>query len=191
MNSEQLILETLNESIRVKQEFISRHVESITTAASLIVKTLKLGNKLLVFGNGGSAADAQHMAAEFVNRFQMERPPLAAIALTTDTSVITSIANDYSFEDIFLKQIQAIGRKGDIALCITTSGNSPNVIKAAMEAKRMGLNIIGLSGDRGKLKQISDIAFCVNSEVTARIQESHILLIHMLCDLTERMLCIS
>ncbi|MBF0204948.1 MAG: D-sedoheptulose 7-phosphate isomerase [Desulfamplus sp.] len=187
-NSSQLILDTLNDSIRVKQEFISSHVAKIETAVSLIVKILKQGNKLLIFGNGGSAADAQHMAAEFINRFQMERPPMAALALTTDTSVITSIGNDYSFEDIFLKQIQALGKKGDIALCITTSGSSPNVMKAAIEAKSMGLHIIGLSGNRGKLKEMADIAFCVNSEVTARIQESHITLIHILCDLTERSL---
>lgn len=191
MMSSQLILETLNESICVKQEFITSHVEKIESAAHLIVERLKEGNKLLIFGNGGSAADAQHMAAEFINRFQMERPPLAAIALTTDTSVITSIGNDYSFEEIFLKQIQALGIRGDIALCITTSGNSPNVIRAAMEAKSMGLHIIGLSGNRGKLKEISDISFCVNSAVTARIQESHILLIHMLCDLTERVVSAS
>lgn len=191
MMSSQLILETLDESICVKQGFITSHVEKIESAAHLMVERLREGNKLLIFGNGGSAADAQHMAAEFINRFQMERPPLAAIALTTDTSVITSIGNDYSFEEIFLKQIQALGIRGDIALCITTSGNSPNVIRAAMEAKSMGLHIIGLSGNRGKLKDISDISFCVNSEVTARIQESHILLIHMLCDLTERLVSAS
>jgi len=191
MNSAQLILETLSESICVKQQFISNHVEKIEAAARLIVQRLRQGNKLLIFGNGGSAADAQHMAAEFINRFQMERPPLAAIALTTDTSVITSIGNDYSFEEIFLKQIQALGRRDDIALCITTSGSSPNVIRAAIEAKSMGLHIIGLSGNRGKLKEISDISFCVNSDVTARIQESHILLIHMLCDLTERVVSAS
>ena len=186
MNTTQLIFDTLNESIKVKQEFISSHVAQIQNCVALIIETLKQGNKLLIFGNGGSAADAQHFAAEFVNRFQMERPPLAALALTTDTSIITSIGNDYSFDDIFLKQIQALGRNGDIAICITTSGNSPNVIKAAIEAKSMGLQIVGLSGDRGKLKEIADIAFCVNSEVTARIQESHITLIHILCDLTER-----
>ncbi|MBF0228542.1 MAG: D-sedoheptulose 7-phosphate isomerase [Desulfamplus sp.] len=188
MDTAQLILETLNESIKVKQDFISSHVAQIQSCVNLIVETLKNGNKLLIFGNGGSAADAQHFAAEFVNRFQIERPPLAALALTTDTSIITSIGNDYSFDDIFLKQVQALGKKGDIAVCITTSGNSPNVIKAATEAKAMGLKIVGFSGNRGQLKEISDIAFCVNCEVTARIQESHITLIHILCDLTERKL---
>jgi len=109
------------------------------------------------------------------------------MALTTDTSIITSIGNDYSFDDIFLKQIQAFGNKGDIALGISTSGNSPNVIKAAEEAKRSGLLLIGFSGNKGKLKELSDFPFCVNSEITARIQEVHILLAHILCDLTERM----
>ncbi|MBF0376113.1 MAG: D-sedoheptulose 7-phosphate isomerase [Desulfamplus sp.] len=188
MDTAQLIIATLNESIKVKQEFISSHVAQIESCVNLIVETLKNGNKLLIFGNGGSAADAQHFAAEFVNRFQIERPPLAALALTTDTSIITSIGNDYSFDDIFIKQIQAFGKQGDIAICISTSGNSPNVIKATVEAKAMGLHIIGLSGNKGKLKEIADIAFCVNSEVTARIQESHITLIHILCDLTERKL---
>ncbi len=143
----------------------------------------------MLCGNGGSAADAQHIAAEFVNRFQMERPPLAALALTTDTSVLTSIGNDYSFEDIFCKQIQALGREGDIAVCITTSGNSPNIIKAADQALKMGIKVIGLSGNGGSLRSIADIAFCVDSPVTARIQESHITLAHILCDLTEKMIC--
>lgn len=187
LDSTKLILDTLDDSVRVKQEFIGSHVAQIQNCVALIVQRLKQGNKLMIFGNGGSAADAQHFAAEFVNRFQMERHPLAAIALTTDTSILTSIGNDYSFDDIFIKQIQALGRKGDIAVCITTSGNSPNVIKAAVEAKSMGLYIIGFSGNRGKLREIADISFCVNSEVTARIQESHITLIHILCDLTERL----
>jgi len=154
----------------------------------MMAKALKSGNKILLFGNGGSAADCQHIAAEFVNRFQMERRPLPAIALTTDTSIITSIGNDYSYEEIFSKQVQALGKKGDIALGISTSGNSPNVIKAALEAKESGLSIIGFSGSKGKLKEISNFPFCVNSDTTARIQEVHILLAHILCDLTERIL---
>ena len=149
---------------------------------------LQGGRKILLFGNGGSAADCQHIAAEFVNRFQIERKPLPAIALTTDTSIITSIGNDYAYEDIFFKQIQALGKKGDIALGISTSGNSPNVIKAVEEAKDIGISIIGFSGNKGKLKTLSDIPFCVDSDTTARIQEVHILLAHILCDLTERIL---
>ncbi|MEA1969558.1 MAG: D-sedoheptulose 7-phosphate isomerase [Thermodesulfobacteriota bacterium] len=184
----QVIIETLEQSIKVKHDFISKNLALIEQGAELLVKALKNGNKILLFGNGGSAADAQHIAAEFINRFQMERPPLAALSLTTDTSVLTSIGNDYSFDDIFLKQIQALGKKGDVAIGITTSGNSCNVIKAAMEAKSMGLKTIGFSGNKGQLKEIVDIAFCVDSKTTARIQESHITLAHILCDLTERMI---
>ncbi len=185
---DELIKQILNESIEAKQTFISNNLELINRCAQKMVDVLNSGNKILLFGNGGSAADCQHIAAEFINRFQIERIPLAAIALTTDTSVITSIGNDYSFEDIFLKQIHALGKKGDIALGISTSGNSPNVIKAARAAKEMGMTTIGLSGETGQLKEISDFPFCVSSKVTARIQEAHILLAHILCDLTEGMI---
>jgi len=183
-----LIHQSVEESIKAKKEFFSANIELIESCASMMSKALRQDQKLILFGNGGSAADCQHIAAEFVNRFQIERRPLPAIALTTDTSVITSIGNDYSFEDIFSKQIQALGGKGDIAIGISTSGNSPNVIKAAMEAKQMGLSIIGFSGNKGRLKEVSDFPFCVDSDVTARIQEVHILLAHILCDLTERTL---
>jgi len=182
-----IIQQSVDDSIAIKKEFFARNMEKIETCADIITSALKSGKKILLFGNGGSAADCQHIAAEFINRFRMERRPLPAMALTTDTSIITSIGNDYSFDDIFLKQIQAFGNKGDIALGISTSGNSPNVIKAAEEAKRSGLLLIGFSGNKGKLKELSDFPFCVNSEITARIQEVHILLAHILCDLTERM----
>lgn len=182
-----IIQQSVDDSIAVKKEFFSRNMEKIETCAHIMASAFKSGRKLLLFGNGGSAADCQHIAAEFINRFQMERRPLPAIALTTDTSVITSIGNDYSYDDIFLKQIQALGNKGDIALGISTSGNSPNVIKAVIEAKDSGLSIIGFSGNKGTLKDLSDFAFCVDSVTTARIQEVHILLAHILCDLTERM----
>ena len=162
-------------------------MEMIESCAAILTTAFKSGKKLLLFGNGGSAADCQHIAAEFINRFQMERRPLPAFALTTDTSIITSIGNDYSFDDIFLKQVQALGNTGDIALAISTSGNSPNVVKAAEEAKHKGLLLIGFSGNRGRLKELSDFPFCVDSDITARIQEVHILLAHILCDLTERM----
>ncbi|HCY84329.1 MAG TPA: phosphoheptose isomerase [Desulfobacteraceae bacterium] len=184
----EIIRETLKESIRAKQAFIDTHEQLILDCAAAIAGTLKAGRKLLLFGNGGSAADCQHIAAEFVNRFQMERPPLAAIALTCDTSIITSIGNDYSYDDIFLKQVQALGKPGDMAVGISTSGNSPNVVRAAEAAKDMGLTLVGFSGAGGKLKDMSDTAFCVDSPVTARIQEVHIMLAHMLCDLSERML---
>ncbi len=181
-----IIEKTVDQSIQVKKDFFAGHIQKIETCADRMVKALKNGNKILLFGNGGSAADCQHIAAEFINRFQMERKPLPAMALTTDTSVITSIGNDYSYDDIFLKQVQALGKEGDIAIGISTSGNSPNVIKAAAEAGEMGLTVIGFSGNTGRLKSISDICFCVDSSVTARIQEVHILLAHILCDLTER-----
>ena len=183
-----LIQQSVEDSITAKKEFFAGNIEKIESCAARMAKAIQQGQKLLLFGNGGSAADCQHIAAEFLNRFQMERRPLPAISLTTDTSVITSIGNDYSFEDIFSKQIQALGKKGDIALGITTSGNSPNVIKAIREAKEMGLFIVGFSGNKGRLKQLCDVPFCVDSDTTARIQEVHILLAHILCDLTERIL---
>ncbi len=183
-----LIQQSVEDSITAKKIFFAKNIEKIESCAAMMAQAFKKGRKILLFGNGGSAADCQHIAAEFVNRFQMERKPLPAIALTTDTSIITSIGNDYAFEDIFFKQIQALGNKGDIALGISTSGNSPNVIKAVKEAKDIGLSIIGFSGNKGKLKALSDIPFCVDSDTTARIQEVHILLAHILCDLTERIL---
>jgi D-sedoheptulose 7-phosphate isomerase len=185
---DKLIKQILDESIKAKQDFVLNNLELINKAALEIVKTLNAGNKILLFGNGGSAADCQHIAAEFINRFQIERRPLAAVSLTTDTSVITSIGNDYSFDDIFTKQIQALGKKGDIALGISTSGNSTNIIKGANTAKEMGLTVMGFSGTKGKLKKFSDFSFCVNSKITARIQEVHILIAHMLCDLSERII---
>lgn len=183
-----IIKQCVEDSIQAKQIFFETNIEKIEACAVLMARTFEQGKKILLFGNGGSAADCQHIAAEFINRFQMERRPLPGLALTTDTSVITSIGNDYSYDDIFLKQIQALGQKGDIALGISTSGNSPNVVKAMIEAKKMGLVTLGLSGNKGKLKDISDIAFCVDCDTTARIQEVHILLAHILCDLTERIL---
>ena len=182
-----IIQQSVDDSIRIKKEFFTRNRDQIESCAELLSSAFKSKKKLLLFGNGGSAADCQHIAAEFINRFRMERRPLPALALTTDTSIITSIGNDYSYDDIFLKQIQALGNTGDIALGISTSGNSPNVIKAVMEAKDIGLSIIGFSGNKGQLKELSDFPFCVDSDITARIQEVHILLAHILCDLTERM----
>ncbi len=183
-----LIKQILNDTIKTKKDFILNNLELIKGCAGKIVETLNLGNKILLFGNGGSAADCQHIAAEFINRFRIERPPLAAIALTTDTSVITSIGNDYSFDDIFSKQIKALGQKGDIALGISTSGTSPNVINGVKSAVDLGLTIISFSGKEGKLKELADYPFCVDSETTARIQEVHIMLAHILCDIAERMI---
>ncbi len=145
--------------------------------------------KLLICGNGGSAADAQHMAAEFVNRFQLERPPLPAMALTTDTSVITSIGNDYSFEDVFSKQVKALGIEGDVLLAISTSGNSKNVLSAVEVANKQGLYTAGLLGNNGgKLSAVVDMALIVKSDVTARVQEAHILAEHIICHLVDYIL---
>ena len=184
----QRIQEILDQSIQVKQQFIITHMDTIQAGAMAMAKGLQAGNKILILGNGGSAADAQHMAAEFVNRFQMERPPLAALALTTDTSVLTSIANDYSYDEIFSKQIRALGQKGDIAVCISTSGTSSNVIRAARAAREKKMTVMGFSGPEGDLAKLSHFSYAVGNAPTARIQETHILLIHLLCDLTERII---
>ncbi len=181
-----LIQNIVNDSIDTKKRFFNRHDDTIRQTVTLFTKTFGAGGKILLFGNGGSAADCQHIAAEFVNRFQMERIPLPALALTTDTSVITSIGNDYSFDDIFQKQVQALGSQNDIALGISTSGASANVISGIETARDKEMTTICFSGNTGTLKDLCDISFCVDSTVTARIQEVHMLLGHILCDLTER-----
>jgi D-sedoheptulose 7-phosphate isomerase len=183
-----IVLDTLEESIRVKDRFIKENIPLILRGADMLVSCITSGHKILIFGNGGSAADAQHIAAEFVNRFQIERPPLAALALTTDTSIITSIGNDYSFDEIFSKQIRALGKKHDVAIGISTSGTSKNVIQAIHDAGEIGMVTIGLTGRGGALAQCADLVFSVKSDITARIQEAQIILGHILCDLVERIL---
>ena len=183
-----LIFEILDESLRLKDQCIRQNLNNILGSITTLAACIQSGNKILIFGNGGSAADAQHMAAEFVNRFKIERPPLAAIALTTDTSIITSIGNDYHFDDIFSKQIQALGKKGDVAIGISTSGNSKNVIQAINAAKKTGIYTMAMTGSGGELARCSDISFTVASEITARIQEVHITIAHILCELVERRL---
>ena len=183
-----IIIDTLEESIRVKDRFIKDNIPLILRGADMLVSCITSGHKILIFGNGGSAADAQHIAAEFVNRFQIERPPLAALALTTDTSIITSIGNDYHFDEIFSKQIKALGKKDDVAIGISTSGNSKNVIQAIHAAGKIGMVTIGLTGRGGALAQCADLVFSVKSDITARVQEAHIILGHILCDLVERIL---
>jgi D-sedoheptulose 7-phosphate isomerase len=182
------ILDILTDSISVKERFVHANLDTILDAADRLSVCLASGHKILLFGNGGSAADAQHMAAEFVNRFRIERHPLAAVALTTDTSILTSIGNDYSFDDLFSKQVQALGRSGDVALGISTSGNSENVIRAMESAGNIGMIRIGFSGRGGRLKDYADLVFSVPSDTTARVQETHILLGHILCELTDRIL---
>jgi D-sedoheptulose 7-phosphate isomerase len=158
-------------------------------AINACVNSLRAGGKLMLCGNGGSAADSQHLAAEFTGRFIKDRPPVAAIALSTDTSALTCIANDYSFEAIFARQVQALGKPGDCVIAISTSGNSGNVLAAVAAAKALGITCIGLLGrDGGKLKAECDIAIVVPSQVTARIQEAHILIGHSLCGAVEQQL---
>jgi len=183
-----IIFDILEAGIEIKRRCIETNVDNIIKAVGMLASCFTSGYKVLIFGNGGSAADAQHLAAEFVNRFQIERPPLPAIALTTDTSILTSIGNDYHFDEIFSKQIQALGKKGDIAWGISTSGNSPNVLKAVTAAQKIGITTIGMTGRAGKLGARADLVFSVDSDITARIQETHILLGHIVCDLLERKL---
>lgn len=168
------------------KNFIDQEKEKILEVVFLCKDVILKGGKLLIFGNGGSAADAQHLAAELVNRFKKERHPLPAIALTTDTSIITAISNDYDFSEIFVKQIQALGKGGDLALGISTSGKSLNVIKALKVAKEVGLYTVGLSGgDGGELKKYCDYLIIVPSYSTPRIQEGHLLFLHIFSELLE------
>lgn len=183
-----IILNILAESIEAKRHCIENNIDHIVRAADMLAACLTRGNKVLIFGNGGSAADAQHLAAEFVNRFQIERPPLAVVALTTDASILTSIGNDYHFKDIFSKQVDALGRPGDIAWGISTSGNSANVIQAIKAARKLEMETIAMSGRAGELAGCVDLVIAVASDTTARIQESHITVGHILCDLVDRML---
>ncbi len=178
----------LREGADLRLQMIERMTDPLLAASRAIAEAFKAGNKLLLFGNGGSAADAQHVAAEFVNRFLIERPPLPAVALTTDSSILTSISNDYAFDEVFSKQLKALGKKGDVALGITTSGNSPNVLKAMRVAKKMGMTTIAMAGEGGKVASLADIALCVPSKSTPRIQEAHIAVGHVLCELTDTLL---
>ena len=184
------IIEHFEESIRVKQSFLRDNVETLAQAIDTVVKAFQSGHKLLLFGNGGSAADAQHIAAEFVNRFLIERPPLPAIAFTTDTSVLTSIANDYSYNEVFAKQVQALGKDGDVAIAISTSGNSSNVIAAIDACKKLNITTIGLTGGKGG-QMVGRVDFLLNvseGRNSARIQETHILIGHVICDLVDQKL---
>jgi len=174
------------ESAKLKLDSANALNAPLTRAATLLAETLREGGKVLARGNGGSAADAQHFAAELVNRFEMERPPLAGIALTTDTSNLTSIANDYAWVQVFSKQVRALGRRGDVLLAISTSGNSANVLEAVGAAHELGLRVIALTGNGGgkmaALVGADDVHVCVPHKTTARIQEVHLLALHCMCD---------
>ncbi|MEI7640285.1 MAG: D-sedoheptulose 7-phosphate isomerase [bacterium] len=179
-------LNSVKESIEVKMKSYEAHSATLQKAIALIHTSLKNGNKLLVFGNGGSAADAQHIAAEFVVRLKKERRGYPAIALTTDSSILTACGNDYGFDKIFERQLQALGAKGDVAIAISTSGNSPNVILGIKEAKKNGIKVIGFTGEGGgKIKPLCDLLIDVKSKNTMRIQETHITFFHIICDMVE------
>ena len=183
---EDYIIKIFRESNQTKENFVNENLTRVVAVVEAVTAALKEGNKILFFGNGGSAADAQHLAAEFVNRLVIERPPLPAIALTTDTSVITSIANDYDFVDIFSKQIRAIGQKGDIAWGMSTSGTSANVVKGLETARKIGIVTVGLTGrDGGDVARIVDHALNVSSTSTPRIQEVHITVGHVICEMVD------
>lgn len=174
------------ESARLKLSAAASLTAPIARAGKLFSQSLKAGNKVLACGNGGSAADSQHFVAELVNRFERERPPLAAVALTTDTSTLTSIANDYSYQQVFSKQLRAIGRRGDVLLAISTSGNAGNVLDAVQAAHELGVQVVALTGAGGgkivPALDSGDVSICVPHKVTARIQEVHLLVLHCLCD---------
>ena len=184
------IVKAFDESIRVKRAFLRDNLETLTQAIDAVVAAFKSGNKLLLFGNGGSAADAQHIAAEFTNRFLIERPPLPALALTTDTSAITAIGNDYDYSQIFVKQLQALGKSGDIALAISTSGNSANVLAALETCKQLKIATIGLTGGSGG-KMVGKVDYLLRAgegKNSPRIQETHILVGHVICDIVDQQL---
>lgn len=180
------IIKIFEDSAQVKVRFARENAEKIVEVVQLIAQAFREGKKVLLFGNGGSATDASHIAAEFVNRFLMERPPLPAIALNTDVAVLTSISNDYDYSQVFSKQLAALGHEGDVAIGISTSGNSANVMKAVEVAKKNGLKTVILTGGTGgKLANMADFTFIVPTKQTPRIQETHITLGHAICQMVD------
>jgi D-sedoheptulose 7-phosphate isomerase len=187
VNTHQLIDEFVAESLQVKSRFFGENKHLIEQVAATTAAALRNGKKVLFFGNGGSAADAQHLAAELVGRFGPDRSPLAAISLSTDTSILTAVGNDYGYDQVFARQILALGQPGDIAVAISTSGNSPSVLEAADAARTKGLFTIGFTGETGgKMNDRVAVLFRVPSRKTPRIQETHLLLGHVLCELVDR-----
>jgi D-sedoheptulose 7-phosphate isomerase len=185
--STRAIRKAFADSVTAKRTFLREHTAEVAAVADLLAARFTEGSKILLFGNGGSAADAQHIAAEFVNRFVIERPPLPAIALTTDTSALTSIANDYRYDEVFTKQIRALGKPGDVAMAFSTSGTSPSVVKAVALCRKLGIHTVGFTGGAGgKLRTMVDHWLNVSaSRETARIQETHILIGHVICQLVD------
>jgi D-sedoheptulose 7-phosphate isomerase len=183
------IIKAFEESASVKRQFIKENLDLVVEISKLMSDTFNRGNKLILFGNGGSATDASHIAGEFVNRFKKERPGLPAIALNTDVAILTSIANDYDFSEVFSRQMKVLAQEGDMAIAISTSGNSPNILKAVDIAKRKKLQVIAFTGARGdKLAAKADYVFAVPSTNTPRIQETHITLGHVICQMVEEIL---
>ena len=180
-----------DDSLHAQRVFLSEHAADLERAVDLVAGALGGGHKLLLFGNGGSAADAQHIACELVGRMTRERRPLPAIALTTDTSALTALANDYGYGEVFARQVIALGRAGDVALALSTSGNSPSVLQAVSACRSLGIRTVGLTGgDGGKLGGMVDVSLRVSaSRLSPRVQETHILIGHVLCELVERRLC--
>lgn len=182
---EEVLEEKINELNDIRRD--SSYQEKMEQTINYITNSIKNGGKLLICGNGGSAADAQHIAAEFVGRFVMERKGFPAVALTTDTSNLTAIANDYSYDDVFRRQVEALGNNGDVLIGISTSGNSENVIRAIEEAKKNGMTVIGLTGKTGgKMKDMCDVTFVFEIKDTARIQELHMMTYHLICEFSEK-----
>ena len=187
MSGEEIVRRAIQESIDVEAELLEQFVPTIAELAALLVRAFRAGHKVVLFGNGGSAADAQHVAAELVNRFVVDRDALPAIALSTNTSVLTSVANDTAFEQVFARQVQALVQEGDVAVGISTSGNSPNVLKGILAATEKGAVALGFTGrSGGKLKELVDICFCVPSHSTPRVQEAHITAWHAICEVVEQ-----
>jgi D-sedoheptulose 7-phosphate isomerase len=183
------IIKAIEESIQTKQAVLKTLVPEIQKAVEILSSSLARGNKILFFGNGGSASDSQHLAAEFVGRYEKERRALPSIALTTDTSILTAVGNDYGFDRIFSRQIEALGQKGDVAVALSTSGNSKNAVLGLEKAKALGLHTIALLGrDGGEMKSKADVAIVIPAQKASRIQESHIMIGHILCERVDDLL---
>lgn len=182
-----LVHEQLKDAARMMEQLTESHAEMICQAADIFISTIKNGGKILLCGNGGSAADCQHMAAELVGRYQQNRRGLTAVSLTTDTSVLTAVANDLGFERVFMRQVEALGAEGDVLVAITTSGSSPNVLLALEEAKRKNIKTVAIVGEKTEsVSPLSDVVISIPSVDTPRIQEAHQVIEHILCDLVER-----
>ena len=180
------IVQAFEESARIKVKFARENADKIVEVVQLIAQAFREGRKVILFGNGGSAMDASHIAAEFMNRFLIERPPLPAIALNSDTALLTCISNDYDFSQVFSKQLSALGHEGDVVIGISTSGNSPNVVKGLEMAKKNGMKTVALTGGTGgKMAGLADYTFIIPTKVTPRIQEAHITLGHTICQLVD------